>query len=196
MVDLLRSFERLDSTLNESFRLNIPRALLSIYNIRNRRGVGHLGGDINPNFADATLIASTADWVLAELYRISYDIPLEEAQSLINALVRRKMFLVHNIADKQRILNPDLSYNDQTLLLLASVYPKSMTDKTLINNLECPNPSQYRSYNLKRLHSKRMIEYSDGVCYLLPPGLKYVESNYYIWLAEINKEKNDRINKS
>ncbi len=90
---VLSDFENLDKTKNESLRIHIPRSLIAIYNIRNRRGVGHLGGDINPNLSDSTLILTIADWVLAEVYRMLYAVPLDEAQSIVNDLVKRKMLL-------------------------------------------------------------------------------------------------------
>ncbi len=71
MIGKLRAFEQLPATSAiESYRIHIPRALCMIYNIRNKRGVGHLGGDVNPNFTDSSMICACADWILAELLRI------------------------------------------------------------------------------------------------------------------------------
>lgn len=49
----LQRYERQSG--HESYRMIIPRILKAIYNIRNKRGVGHTG-DISPNEMDATLI--------------------------------------------------------------------------------------------------------------------------------------------
>lgn len=123
MVLLLRRFETAQTSYHDSFRLHIPRTLLTIYNIRNRRGVGHLGGDVNPNIADATLIATCADWVMAEIYRIIYTSTLEKAQAVVTQLVKRKISLVHNIGEVKRVLASFLNFKDQTLLLLTSIFP-------------------------------------------------------------------------
>src|ERR1041385_8521434 len=40
---------------DESYRILIPRVLKAIYNIRNKRGVGHVG-PVSPNEMDSTLI--------------------------------------------------------------------------------------------------------------------------------------------
>src|SRR2546425_8270199 len=55
---------------HESFRILIPRVLKAIYNIRNKRGVGHVG-PVSPNEIDSTLILYSAKWVLAELVRLA-----------------------------------------------------------------------------------------------------------------------------
>src|SRR5438132_11109712 len=39
---------------DRSLRILIPRMLVALYEIRNNRGVGHVGGDVIPNFLDAT----------------------------------------------------------------------------------------------------------------------------------------------
>lgn len=188
MTTLLRAFETLSSSFHETFRIHIPRALLTIYTIRNRRGVGHLGGDVNPNFADATLIATTADWILAELYRVAFTVSQTNAQGIVDSLVRRRLLLVHQVGAIKRILDPSLKYSDQTLLLLASVYPAAMQLTDIITYLEYSNPAVYKGTVIKQLHKKRFIEYgSDGSCVILPPGLKYVEKNYGKWMDKLNK---------
>ena len=55
---------------NESFRMLIPRTLKAIFNIRNKRGVGHVGL-ISPNKMDATYIFYSVKWVLAEIIRLA-----------------------------------------------------------------------------------------------------------------------------
>lgn len=188
MVLLLRNFETSPVSHHDSFRLHIPRALLSIYNIRNRRGVGHLGGDVCANIADATLIATSADWVLAELYRMFYTSSLEEAQAVVTQLVKRKIVLVHEVGEIKRVLANFLNFKEQTLLFLASSYPDSSSDNDLFIQLEYSSLSAYKSRILRPLHKARMLNYSDqGECVLLPPGLKFVEDHYQKWLMKLNE---------
>jgi len=53
---------RLESNTNmpRSFQILIPRLLPALYEIRNNRNVGHVGGDVNPNFMDSTAVVSMA----------------------------------------------------------------------------------------------------------------------------------------
>ena len=178
MIGKLRAFEQIPSaSAIESYRIHIPRSLATIYNIRNKRGVGHLGGDVNPNFADSTLICACADWILAELLRIHYSFSLDEAQSLVDSIVIRPTFLVHQIDDIKRVLNPKLKNKDQILVLLASEYPSRISDSTLFNWIEPKSKGTFINL-LKKLHSERLIEYGvDKSCLILPTGLKYVDKN-------------------
>lgn len=49
--------EALESrTGSESARLTIPRLLVALYDVRNRRGVGHVSGDVSANHMDAELV--------------------------------------------------------------------------------------------------------------------------------------------
>jgi len=50
-----------------SFQVLIPRLLPALFELRNNRGVGHAGGDVDPNHMDATLALTSCNWVLCEL---------------------------------------------------------------------------------------------------------------------------------
>src|SRR5207249_1977397 len=87
IIDTSRQIENLPSaTGHESLRWFIPRALVMVLDIRNRRGVGHPGGEVLANEADARFVVSAADWVLAELVRLDQNMPFEEAQELVDRL--------------------------------------------------------------------------------------------------------------
>ena len=58
-----------------------------LYEIRNNRGVGHAGGDVDPNHIDATLVVATCNWIMAELVRVFEELPISEAQTLVDRLV-------------------------------------------------------------------------------------------------------------
>lgn len=180
--DELRRFERSSSSILDSYRLHIPRCLGAIYNLRNRRGVGHLGGDINPNKADAFLIISISEWVLAEIYRINFSIPLTEAQSMVDNLVSRKLELVFERDGIKRILNPKLPIKDKILLLLYSVESDKISIDELMIHLKYTNKSYLKTKILGKLDDEQLIELSaNEEIYLLPPGNKYVEDNYENW---------------
>lgn len=186
MLQELRNFEQTPSTHPETFRLNVPRILIGMYNIRNRRGVGHLGGDVNPNLADSTLILSVASWVLAELYRTHYSVSISEAQKIVDDLVERKIPLVYEIGELKRVLSTKLSAKDQTLLFLSSSHPDPISESDLLRFTEYSNASNYRNKILRVLHRQRFIEYNEtGSCKILPPGLRYVERNYDDWLESM-----------
>jgi hypothetical protein len=59
-----------------SFQILIPRILPALYEVRNNRGVGHVGGDVDPNHMDATLVVSICNWIMAELIRVLHQLPM------------------------------------------------------------------------------------------------------------------------
>jgi len=193
IVGKLRDFERTPvAKAVESFRTTIPRTLIAVYNVRNKRGVCHLGGDVNPNFADSTLLVSCCDWVMAELIRIHYHCTLHEAQGMVDALVQRPLSLVYELLGTTRVLLPSLSYKNQVLILLAQVHPKSLRDTDLFRSVEHSNASVFRSSVLSSLHHDRLIEYNSDKreCAILPTGLKFVEDSYADWSNKLEGNSN------
>jgi hypothetical protein len=100
-----RKLERLPKSAGvESLRIIIPRALDYIYTLRNKRDIGHIGGDVDANETDAAACTRTIDWCLAELIRIFHNLSLEEAQELIDSLVTRQLPLVWEVGGVKRVL--------------------------------------------------------------------------------------------
>lgn len=154
-----KELQRLEQTPgDESYRILIPKVLKSIYNIRNKRGVGHLGA-VSPNEMDATLILYSSKWVLGEFLRISsgegFDPNL--AQQAVDEIMERRLELIWKSGDVVRILDSDLSARDQALVLL---YDRNLLpEETLRSAIEYKNASAFRKI-LRRLHTERLIEFS------------------------------------
>lgn len=68
MVAACRDLEQADGSIfPRSVRIQIPRVLIALYEIRNNSGVGHVGGDVDPNHMDASVVVGMAKWLVAEL---------------------------------------------------------------------------------------------------------------------------------
>ena len=189
LSEKLWNMQQLDSAkFGQSVRVHIPRVLVSIYEIRNGRGVGHLGGDVNPNLADSTFIASGADWVMAELIRVYYGCSLNQAQGIVDGLVRRKVLVVHDYGDVKRVLNPKTKFLDQVLILLAASDQGALSEAELVDWTEHSNPTIFKRDVLGRLHKSRHVEWRNGTCRISPTGLRRAEENYGRCLAELNPD--------
>ena len=105
---------------NDSERIILPRALVYLYTMRNKRGIGHVGGDVDANAIDIATMARTADWVICELVRINHGLSLEEAQDIVDGISVREFPTVWEVAGKKRVLKDGLKSRDQALLLLYS----------------------------------------------------------------------------
>lgn len=161
---------------DRSLRILIPRTLLPLYEIRNNRGVGHVGGDVDPNFLDATATFAMASWVLAEMIRVFHRVSTEQAEEAVNALIERRHSLIWKVEDKKRVLDPSLGKKVQALLLLYSE-PAWVFEKDLMAWVEYSNASTFRKSILVPCHKARLLEYdSQGRRVRISPrGIEEVE---------------------
>jgi len=161
---------------DRSLRILIPRTLLPLYEIRNNRGVGHVGGDVDPNFLDAAAVYSSTSWVLAELIRIFHSVTTEEAQATVDALAERKSLVVWEVGEAKRVLAPVMPAKTQVLLLLHQSVDW-VDEKRLYDWVEYTTPSTFRSNVLIPLHKSRLIEFDKrtGRVQISPLGIKKVE---------------------
>jgi hypothetical protein len=173
MVDACRALEN-HSSLPRSLRILIPRILPSLYEIRNNRGVGHVGGDVDPNHMDCNVVIGICTWIMAELIRVLHSVTTQEAQKLVDTIVELRTPLVWEKNSVKRVLDPNLSIKDQALILLASQTEELPAD-TLMSWLDYTN-KQYFIKLLNQLHKTRYIEFDrvKKTILILPPGSKYV----------------------
>lgn len=167
------------TAITESEKVVLPRALVFLYTMRNTRGIGHIGGDVDPNAIDTALIGRTADWIICELIRIHHHLSLEEAQDIVDALAIRQLPDVWEVAGKRRVLRDGLTAKDQALLLLYSAQEGTVMTEDLIAWIEYSNPAVFKSKVLLKLHSDRLVEWDREVesVTLSPKGAKYVEES-------------------
>ena len=171
-----RSCEALESrNAPDSARLTIPRILVALYDVRNRRGVGHVGGDVDANHMDAELVLALAKWIVAEMVRLFHDTDVKTATDVVDALVDRTLPIIWEVDGVKRVLNTSLPLADQTLLLLYSE-SGAVSDSDLAKYLEQDRLANYRRV-LDRLHKARAIEWNrtTGMVTLGPPGREDVE---------------------
>lgn len=164
---------------NESERVVLPRALLFLYTMRNKRGIGHIGGDVDANGIDIATMARTADWVVCELIRINHGLSLEEAQDMVDGISVRQLPTIWEVAGKKRVLKDGLKAKDQALLLLYSSPDSAVLLEDLCDWVEYSNPRMFKSTIIKDLHKQRFLEFdTDSESLILSPkGVKYVEEN-------------------
>jgi hypothetical protein len=163
---------------SESERVVIPRALVFLYTMRNKRGIGHVGGDVDANAIDVATMARTADWIICELIRINHGLPLEEAQDIVDGLSIRQLPSVWEIAGKKRVMKNGLKAKDQALLLLYSDPGSSVLIEDLCEWIEYSNPTIFRML-INEMHKQRLLEFdkeSESIV-LSPKGVDYVEGN-------------------
>ena len=154
----------------ESLRVIIPRALAFINTLRNKRGIGHEGGDVDANEIDAAACVRTADWCLSELIRVIHEVSLEEAQALLDAIAEREVPHVWAIAGIKRVLDPGLSAREQVLVLLYSDPEAAVPVEDLFAWVEYGRKDHFRAKVVAPLHRARLVEFDkDTNTVLLSP---------------------------
>jgi hypothetical protein len=143
----------------ESLRVIAPRAINFLYTLRNKRGFGHEGDEIDANEVDAATAVRVADWCMAELIRALNAVPIEDGQALLDAIATREVPQVWSVGGRKRVLTRGLSYRDQTLLLLYGDPEFAIPVEDLGEWLEHPRLSDYRKDVLRPLHRQRLVEY-------------------------------------
>src|SRR5439155_23977972 len=119
MLDSAKKLEQADSgKFPRSVRVQIPRVLIALYEIRNNRGVGHVGGDVDPNLMDATVVVAMSKWIVAELIRVFHTVSTEEAQHMVEAAVERSLPIVWKVGDVLRVLKTKIAAKEKALILL------------------------------------------------------------------------------
>lgn len=175
MVNACRALEG-QGGVTRSVRIQIPRMIVALYEVRNNRNVGHVGGDVDPNHMDAVCVLQMSKWIVAELIRVLHEQPVDEAAALVDALVEREIPLVWKVGDKMRVLNPELSYKDTTMILLHAM-PGPVRESDLFAWTEHSNASVYRRDILKKEHKARLLEYDEEArtVEVSPRGVEYAE---------------------
>lgn len=158
---------------DESLRMLIPRILKSIYNIRNKRGIGHLGV-ISANEMDSTLILYSVKWVLAEFVRLSTGADPNSTQKLIDTIVERQIAVLWKQNGIVRILEEKMSAKDQVMVLLFDSSP--MAESELQSITEYRRTGDFKKI-LGNLHKSRLIDWtSGGQAFITPRGVKMAEA--------------------
>lgn len=182
MVDACRALEQTPN-VPRSVRIQIPRVLLALYEVRNNRNVGHVGGDVDPSYMDATMVLAGVKWVMAELVRLFHAVSVDVATGLVEELTDRTTTLVWNVGNISRVLDFTLSAREKVLVLL---YSKSgfQSSRWLAKSMDYKNVSQLRAKVLLVLHREGFIHFDSksDQSTLSPLGIRFVEQNINLTL--------------
>jgi len=175
--DIMRS---LKGNSHISLRIQIPRTILLIHTIRNKRKVGHVSGDVDENHPDAILAFTCASWVLAELFRLHYKCNMEEAQDTVNGLLKRRAPMIQDFDGFPKILNPKLKPKEKVLLWIY----QSGENGAAISDIKKWAAPRIKEGNVKVILNR--LEYDDafihraeGRASITVTGILHVEDNIF-----------------
>lgn len=160
-----------------SLTIHIPRALFTVYAIRNKRNVGHLGTDVNPNEADAYLTVAVCDWVLAELIRLHFHCPLAEAQAMVDDLVERRIPIVQDFDGFPKILRTKMSVPKKIMTIAYTKGHAGFDAKDLQSWLKPETPAVITTALKRLVDDKAFLHRVGDKCKVTASGLRFVEKN-------------------
>lgn len=166
-----------NTLLPTTIRLLIPRLVRVILDIRNKRDVAHVGGEVNPNYSDSIFITHSVDWILTEIVRHYHSTSIDEAAKAVSAINEVQVPIVDDINGVMRVLDPNLKASDKVLIVLYSKQPESVSESDLRDWIEYKNLTNFRNKVLVSLHKQALIHYQDSICTLTRRGILYVEKH-------------------
>ncbi|MBE9007394.1 hypothetical protein IQ259_20555 [Fortiea sp. LEGE XX443] len=166
-----------NTTLPEGIRFFIPQLTRVLLDIRNKRNVAHVGGEVNPNYSDSLFVSHSADWILIEIIRNYHINSIDEARKIVASINETKMPVIVEVGSFVRVQNTKLKTDQKTLLILYYKQPDKVNDADLIKWIKYTNASRYRAEILRTLDDEALIHYENSFCVILPKGIAYVEKN-------------------
>jgi hypothetical protein len=148
--------------------------LPALYEVRNNRGVGHVGGDVDPNLMDATAVVAMVKWILAELVRVFHTTTTDEAQRIVDSVAEVTLPIIWSDGVIKRVLDTSLKLGQRILVLLSSC-PAGATVAELSSWIE-PDDEAYFLRALRKLHKNRSIELNEKTneVRILPPDARTI----------------------
>jgi hypothetical protein len=161
-----------------ALRIQIPRSIPPIYEIRNNRGTGHAGAEIEPNRMDATYVLHSCQWILADLVRAYHRLPPQAARDVVDALTERTVPLIWEFGDQKRVLDPSMEAWQRVLVLLSST-STAIDEEDLRAWTSYNNKARFRSQILKDLHARVLVDYDErtGRVRISPLGQRLVDES-------------------
>lgn len=181
MIRECQELERADQKFGRSVRIQIPRMIIALYEVRNWRNVGHIGGDVDPSHMDAVCVLHIAKWIVSEFIRVFYCVSTDEATRIVEGLTERHIDVLWRVGGKTRVLLPNESMLNKALLVLYGE-DEPMSEVTLVDNIEHSNASVFRRDVLRRAHRDKLLEYDERsrTVVISPLGVKRVEEKILV----------------
>lgn len=173
---IIRNAE-VNTRLPDTIRFFIPRLIRVILDVRNKRDIAHIGGEVNPNHSDALFVVHATDWILTEIVRHFHSCSIDEAQKIVNSINEVRIPIVAEVDGFIRVQDTSLDVRKRVLVILYYKRPAKVKDADLFKWSKYSNSSRFKTEVLSKLDQEELIHYEAEFCTLLPKGIGFVEKN-------------------
>lgn len=112
----------------DTIRLFIPRLTRVMLDVRNKRDIAHVGGEVNPNQSDALLVTHCTDWILTELVRHFYSCSMDEAKQIVVSINEVRIPVVAEVDGFVRVQDTKLDASSKALVVLYYKQPQKVSE--------------------------------------------------------------------
>lgn len=145
--EYLRTCEN-NTNLDEGVRICTARIARAMYSLRSKRSIVHKG-NIDPNPSDLQFLHASAQWILAELLRLSKNITMSEAGRLVAQIQMPVGGLIQDFGDCKLVLSNSTTVGQEILCLMLGNYPDQVSVAWLQASMSRrPHSSIGRSLNV------------------------------------------------
>lgn len=192
MVTSCRKLEQFRGEMPRSMKVLIPRLLPVLYEVRNNRNIGHVQGDIDPNYMDATFSFKAVSWIMAELIRVFHGLGMDGAQELVDQILASgNLPLIWDVNGRKRVLNNELSCFDKTLVILYD--SRRRMDKELAADVKYSSLAMFRRRVLEKGDSMTLWEYDKETGVVTLSNLGVMEAEQLMkQFGMIDRDENNR----
>jgi len=168
----------------DTIRFHIPRTLEVIHDIRNKRDVGHPKGELEANYSDATLSFYASSWTLVELIRVYHDVTIDEAQKIVDEIIKFKISIIQDFNGFPKILDPSLDLWKKIMIWALFKKDEGFTIDDIQNWTKNRHRKDYTKGRLDDLENvKGYLHCEGGVYFITTSGIKEVSDNIPLDLA-------------
>ncbi len=151
----LRGLESRPAKLDDGLRICAGRLARGLYALRSKRNIVHKGS-IDPNTYDLRMLMHGAEWIIAELLRLTQGLTMQEAGELIEMVHAPVGTLVEDFGSRRLVL-PKLNIESELLVLLHSHYPTIVAVDRILSSLDRRSKRSVTS-TLRDLWKKKAVE--------------------------------------
>ena len=151
----LTGLESRACTLDDGLRICAGRVARGLYAIRSKRNIVHKGS-VDPNAYDVRMLLHGAEWMIAELLRLTQGLSMQEAGVLIEMVQAPIATVVEDFAARRLVL-PKLVMVDEILVLLHSHYPEQVPANRIHSSMNRRNAGSVTN-TLRDLWKRKLVE--------------------------------------